>query len=332
MTLEFLPLIYMAAIAILIGFVGLIWSADRFVAGAAAFALNFGVTPMIIGLTVVSFGTSAPEILVSLNASATGSGDIAIGNAIGSNMANIGLVLAITALVARIPVRKHILIDELPVLLLITAVAGWFLSDAKLGRLEGWILLLSLVPLLAFIVYRKRGALDHVEIEETEEDIVPMSNAMAAFWFVVGLGILIISSRILVWGAQTTAEHFEVNPLIIGLTVLAIGTSLPELAASIVSALKGHHDIALGNIIGSNMFNLLAVMSLPGIITPIAYGSEVFTRDYAAMAGVTVLLTLFVIAALLLKRNQQSYIGRAAGSILLICYASYIYILYLATL
>ena len=328
---DFIAPIYVAGLAILVGFAGLIWSAERFVAGAAAFALNFGLAPIIIGLTIVSFGTSAPEILVSLNASLAGAGDIAVGNALGSNIANIGLVLAITALVARIPVQKHILKDELPILLLVTAVSGWFLFDATLSPAEGWALLLMLIPLMAYLVWVKRRGMAPAE-QAAEEDIQEMSNRAAALWFTVGLIILVASSKVLVWGAQTTAEHFQVSPLIIGLTVLAIGTSLPELAASIMSALKGHHDIALGNIIGSNIFNLLAVMSLPGIISPAIYSAEVFSRDYLVMAGVTVLVGLFISANFIFKRGSNKYIGRVAGGLLLAGYGAYIYVLYLASI
>ncbi len=327
---ESIPLIYVAAIAILVGFVGLIWSADRFVAGAAAFALNSGLTPMIIGLTVVSFGTSAPEILVSLNASISGAGDIAIGNAIGSNIANVALVLAVTALVARIPIQRHILADELPILLAVTFLSGLFLYDAKLSSIEGWILLLLLVPLMLYLIWRKQKSLDPVEQSE-QEDIQTMTTGAAIFWFGLGLIILILSSRVLVWGAQTTAEHFSVSPLIIGLTIIAIGTSLPELAASIASALKGHHDIALGNIIGSNIFNLLAVMSLPGIISPLSYDREVFNRDYLTMAGVTSFLAIAIFLSFASSKSNKKYIGRGTGSLLLVCYGAYLYVLFLAS-
>ena len=325
MITDSIPLIYLAALGIIAGFAGLIWSADRFVAGAAAIALNFGIAPMIIGLTVVSFGTSAPEILVSLNASLEGSGDIAIGNALGSNIANVGLVLAITAMVARIPVQKHIFKDELPVLLIITLIAGWFLRDAELDRSEGYILLLSLIPAMGYMVWAKRSDLNPSEIAQ-EEDIQAMSTGSALLWFGIGLILLIVSAKVLVWGAQTTATHFGVSPLIIGLTVIAIGTSLPELAASVASALKGHHDIALGNIIGSNIFNLLAVMSLPGIIQPLHYGTEVFSRDYLTMAGLTILLVAIMAFAFLRNRNKASF-GRVAGLLLLISYGTYIYLL-----
>ena len=325
MPLDSIPLIYSAGIAIIIGFIGLVWSADRFVAGAAAMALNFGITPMLIGLTIVSFGTSAPEILVSLNASLAGSGDIAIGNALGSNIANIGLVLAITALISKIPVQTHILKDEFPILIFITALAGVFLSDAKLGRIEGWILLLLIAPMMLFLIWRKSGNLSSAE-KEQEEDIETMPTFHAVLWFAVGLIVLLLSSKILVWGAQTTANHYQVSPLIIGLTVLAIGTSLPELAASIASALKGHHDIALGNVIGSNIFNLLAVMSIPGIIQPLDYGAEVFKRDYLTMCVLTLLLFAFTAAACFVRKSEAG-IGKPTGLILLIGYCSYIYVL-----
>ncbi len=329
MLLDNVPTIYVAVLAILAGFVGLIWAADRFVAGAAAFALNFGVTPMIIGLTIVSFGTSAPEVLVSLNAALAGAGDIAVGNALGSNIANVGLVLAITALIARIPVQTHILKDEMPILLVITVIAGFFLIDAKLSRVEGLILLVALIPALALIVWRKRKSFSATE-QAQEEEIKPMGNTAAALWFLLGLGVLILSSKVLVWGAQSTAEYFHVSPLIIGLTVLAIGTSLPELAASVVSAMKGLHDIALGNVIGSNIFNLLAVMSLPGIIDPISYETAVFYRDYLTMAGLTFALSILILLALRM-RGSNAYIGRLSGGLLLLSYLAYIFVLVQAT-
>lgn len=318
--LDTIPSIYLAAIAIAVGFVGLIWSADRFVAGSAAIALNFGLSPMIIGLTVVSFGTSAPEVLVSLNASLVGSGEIAIGNALGSNIANIGLVLAVTALIATIPIQKHILFDELPVLIFVTVISGWFLFDAHLSRIEGWILLALLLPVMGYFIWAKRNA---PESEATTEDIKKMSTFRACSLFLIGLILLIGSSKILVWGAQTTAVHFGVSPLIIGLTVIAIGTSLPELAASITSALKGHHDIALGNIIGSNIFNFLAVMSIAGIVQPLSYESEVFKRDFGTNAGLTALLVLCIGLAFVIKKKGHAGIGRVTGIVLLLCYAAY---------
>jgi len=221
--------------AIIIGFVGLIWSADRFVEGSASIAKAAGLSTLVIGLTIVSFGTSAPEILVSVNAALSGAGELAIGNALGSNLANVGLVLGITAIVATLPIQKHLLQHEMPLLI-----------GANLTRIEGLILLATLVPLLTYLVIIKKKTLTKGETE-AEEDFPTLSGKMAAFWFVVGLALLVVSSKALVWGATQTATHFGVSPLIIGLTVVAVGTSLPELATglllvfiiSIVSSKRG---------------------------------------------------------------------------------------------
>ncbi len=313
--------------AIIIGFVGLIWSADRFVEGSASIAKAAGLSTLVIGLTIVSFGTSAPEILVSVNAALSGAGELAIGNALGSNLANVGLVLGITAIVATLPIQKHLLQHEMPLLIGVTLLAGWFLSDANLTRIEGLILLATLVPLLTYLVIIKKKTLTKGETE-AEEDFPTLSGKMAAFWFVVGLALLVVSSKALVWGATQTATHFGVSPLIIGLTVVAVGTSLPELAASVASALKGHHDIALGNVIGSNLFNILAVMSVPTLISPLSMAPEVFTRDYLAMAGITGLLLVFIISIVSSKRGGKGGIGKGAGITLLAAYAAYYYYLF----
>jgi len=320
--------IYLAYICIFIGFIGLIWSADRFVAGAAAMAKSFGVTPMIIGLTIVSLGTSAPEVLVAINASLAQSGDLAIGNALGSNIANIALVLAITALIARIPIQKNILIDELPVLILVTLLSGFVLYDAKVSMFEGWLLAFMLIPTILYLIYRKKKEMSPEELA-SEDDIPDMTMKSAILWFFIGLGLLIGSSKILVWGGETTAQHFGVSPLIIGLTVIAVGTSLPELAASIMSALKGHHDIALGNIIGSNIFNILAVMAVPGIIYPTVMDESVFSRDYISMFTITVLLLILMAISLVKHRHSdKAGIGRAAGLVLLASYIGYYVLLF----
>ena len=328
--LSSVPTIYLAYISILIGFIGLIWSADRFVAGAAAMAKSLGVTPMIIGLTVVSFGTSAPEVLVSINAALAHSGDLAVGNALGSNIANIALVLAITALIARIPIHKHILIDELPVLIFVTLLSGFILYDAKISTFEGWLLALLLIPTMLYLIYRKNKDMSPEELT-SEEDIPDMTTKAAIAWFIIGLGLLIGSSKILVWGGETTAIHFGVSPLIIGLTVIAVGTSLPELAASVMSAIKGHHDIALGNIVGSNIFNILAVMAMPGIIYPATMDASVFSRDYIAMLAITALLLVLIIMSFIKHRKSGSPgIGRMAGIVLLGSYIAYYAVLFQA--
>ncbi|MFL0797005.1 MAG: calcium/sodium antiporter [Cellvibrionaceae bacterium] len=315
----------LASLAILAGFIGLVWSADRFVAGSAAIARHAGLSRLIVGLTIVSLGTSAPEIVVSANASLEGAGDIAIGNAIGSNIANVGLVLAVTLLIAAIPVQGHLLKQEAPILLLVSVLAGVFLFDAHLSFVEGVILLASIAPVMGLMIYIKRK---HPSPEEEGVELpADMSNGTAWLWFAIGLGILLVSADILVWGATSIATEMGVSQLVIGLTVIAIGTSLPELAASIASALKGHHDIALGNIIGSNIFNILTVMSLPGIISPLTMDEAVFSRDYTAMMALT--LTLIGAIAFTWMRNRhehsskQPQLGRAIGVVLLLGYIAY---------
>lgn len=319
--LDAIPLIVQAGLAIVLGFIGLIWSADRFVAGAASIASSFGIAPAIVGLTIVSFGTSAPEVMVSLMASLDGAGDLAIGNALGSNIANIGLVLGATLLITYIPVQARLLKHEGAVLLFLSVLAGVFLFDGGLSRLEGWILLALLVPSIWLLSALKQRDYDAAEL--IDEQIPHYSRGKAIAWFLVGLSILIVSSKILVWGAETTAIYFKVSPLIIGLTVVAIGTSLPELAASVVSALKGHHDIAIGNIIGSNIFNLLAVMSIPGIFVTKDLVAEVFSRDFATMMVLTLVL-LGAIGVALMRKKTATNIGKPAGLIMLFLYLAYI--------
>lgn len=250
-----------AVAALLGGFVGLIWSADRFVEGSAALARRLGVPKLIIGLTIVAFGTSAPEIMVSISASLRGSGELAVGNALGSNLANMGLVLAITALLVALPIQRHLLMRELPILLLATALAGATLYDGQLTHVEGALLLAALLVAMAVLTLSRR-----THPPELDSDIPDYTRLAASLWFLIGLVTLVASAELLVWGAQELALAAGVSPLVVGLTLVAIGTSLPELAASVGSALKGHQDMALGNIIGSNLFNVLAVMALPGLI------------------------------------------------------------------
>jgi len=321
--------LWLAWLAILAGFGGLIWSADRFVGGSAAIASNLGISRLVVGLTIVSLGTSAPEIVVSISASLKDSGELAVGNALGSNLANIGLVLAITALIAPMPIQRHLLTQEIPILLLVTAIAGFTLFDAQLVAIEGAFLLASLIPLLYFMVRTKQKN----PAEEDDNEIPNFDTSTATFWFIVGLVALIISSEALVWGAQIVATSFGVSPLIIGLTVIAVGTSLPELAASVMSALKGHHDMALGNIIGSNIFNILAVMSIPGLINPPQMDILVFSRDFLAMGGVTLLLAAAITVDYWLRNrhpesNGTARLGRRIGILLLASYISYYYLLF----
>ena len=316
--------IFLPAIALFAGILGLLWRADRFVAGSASAARHLGITPMVIGLTVVSVGTSAPEIIVSINAALRESGQLAVGNALGSNLANIGLVLGITALVAPIPVKKQVLLEESPVLILITALAGLCLYNGFLGRAESIGLALLVIPLLILVVKYKKSHPDSDNIDNGEA-LPDLSKSHAIVWFIIGLIVLLGSAEITVWGAKSIATYAGISELVIGLTVVAIGTSLPELAASVISALRGHHDIALGNVFGSNLFNLMLVMTSAGAITPIALGSEVFSRDFLAMAAMTLLM---VILAALALRSSSGRISKTMGLLLLGGYGYYYILLW----
>ncbi|MBQ0720478.1 MAG: calcium/sodium antiporter [Gammaproteobacteria bacterium] len=324
---ELLPA-YMAIIA---GLIGLVWGADRFVVGAASAAKNFGIAPMVIGLTVVSIGTSAPEIIVSINAALEGSGTLAVGNALGSNLANIGLVLGVTALIAPLPAQRHLVFQEGPVLLFVTALAGYCLYDQSLGRTESLVMLL-LIPLLLWVTVKYK--VQHPDAEEVAEveEIATTSNGAAAMWFIIGLLVMLLSSKILVWGAITTAAQMGISELVIGLTVVAIGTSLPELAASVTSALRGHHDIAIGNVFGSNLFNFLAVMPIAGVISPLQLDGAVFYRDYLAVTALTLLLLGSIAVHYFRKRKLPHHattvhLSRKFGGVMLVLYVLYFVVL-----
>jgi cation:H+ antiporter len=318
---------WLELLAIIGGFVLLTWSADRFVVGAAAIAWNLNVSPLIIGLTIVSIGTSAPEMLVSGMAALQGNTGLSVGNALGSNIINIGLVLGITALITPLDVHSRILSRELPVLLGIMAIAWLLLLDGTLGRLDGTLLLCGMALMLAWMTYvgiQSRGSRDPMSEEYAEEIQTGLGMNRAVFWLVVGSVLLLVSSRMLIWGAVSVAQHFGVSDLIIGLTIVALGTSLPELAASLAGAIKNEHDIVIGNIIGSNIFNLLAVLGLPGIIHPGAIDAAVMERDYIAM----VVLTVFLFAMAYGFRGGARRINRLEGGVLLLIFIGYQSLLY----
>jgi len=320
----------LAAGSIIFGFIVLIWSADLFVAGAASIAENFGLSPILIGLTIVSLGTSAPEVLVALTASISGAGSLAIGNAIGSNIANIALVLGVTILVAPLMVHEQCMRKEIPVLLGATILGYILIFDGVLSAFDGWLLISVMVFFIVQLV-RTQGAVAEGVCAGGEEDSLPhLPRNRAWFYFIAGLALLIISSKVLVWGAVKAAEQLGVSELVIGLTVVAIGTSLPELAATITSAMRGHTEIALGNIIGSNLFNLLVVMAIPGIVAPEILEPSVISRDYFVMT----LLTFFLAAAIYISCRREksnaghSYLGRILGTLLVSFYGLYYYLLH----
>jgi len=306
--------------AVTFGLALLVWSADRFVEGAAASARHFGMPPLLIGMVVIGFGTSAPEMVVSALAASQGNPGIALGNAYGSNITNIALILGLTAVLSPIAVHSQVVRRELPLLIVITMLAAWQLRDGAISRIDAVVLLALFAALMGWSIrqgMRKKGdALSSEMEQELGSRTMPLRRAL--LWLVVGLLLLIVSSRILVWGAVEIAQGFGVSDLVIGLTIVAIGTSLPELASSIIAVRKREHDIALGNILGSNLFNTLAVVGIAGAIHPLTVGPEVFFRDMSVMAGLTI--ALFVMSY---GFRGPGRINRLEGAILLACYVGY---------
>lgn len=309
-----------ALIALVSGLVLLIWSADRFVEGSASAARHFGMPPLMIGMVIVGFGTSAPEMVVSALAASQGNGGIALGNAYGSNITNIALILGLTALISPITVHSQVLRKELTILTAVTALAGWQVSDGEISLFDALALLGVFGALVLWTIWQGlRKNTDTLGSEMNQElDLHTMPLRYALFWLSVGLALLIVSSRILVWGATEIARGLGISDLIIGLTIVAVGTSLPELASSIIAARRGEHDIALGNILGSNLFNTLAVVGIAGAIRPLAAAPEIFDRDMLVVAGLT--LSLFVIGY---GFRRAGRINRIEGALLVICYAGY---------
>ena len=312
-----------SSLAVIVGFVFLVWGADRFVHGAAATARNLGVSPMIIGLTIVGIGTSAPEILVSAIAAWQGNPALGVGNALGSNITNIALVLGTTALITPLLVKSETLRREYPLMFIIMLLALVLLIDGEMSRLDGWILMMGLGLMVLWMVLQGlRREHDPME-DEYEKEIPRISTPKALLWLALGMVLLLGSSRALVWGAVNIAHALGISDLIIGLTVVAVGTSLPELAASVISALRKEPDIAIGNVIGSNMFNLLAVLGLPGVIMPHALEPEVLSRDFPYMIGLSI--ALFAMAY---GFKGDGRLNRWEGLLLLLAYFAYLGWLY----
>ena len=311
----------LAFIAVVFGLVLLVWSADRFIEGSAITARHFGMPPLLIGMVIIGFGTSAPELVVSALAASQGNPGRALGNAYGSNFTNIAVILGVTALISPIIVSSQVLRKELPILTIVTAIAAWQIWDGEITRLDAFVLLGILVALMSWTIWQGRKKEKDSLADEVEGalEVRVMPVRIAAVWLVVGLVLLILSSRVLVWGAVEIAQGFGISDMIIGLTVVAVGTSLPELASSVIAARKGEHDIALGNIIGSNLFNTLAVVGVACAIHPMTVGPEVFSRDMMVMAALTV--SLFVLGYGV--RNRPGRINRYEGAALLACYIGY---------
>lgn len=312
----------LASLAILVGLPVLLWSAGKFVGGAASVANHFGVSPLLIGMLIIGFGTSAPEIIVSIFAAIQGNSGIALGNAYGSNIANILLILGLTAIISPIAVKSEIIKKELPVLLGITFFAAWQVWDLNVSKDDAFSLLGLFVLLLSWSIYHGMKGDKDALADEYDEEINSNEGTVKThvMWLIAGLLLLVASSRMLVWGAVEVATFFGVSDTIIGLTVIAIGTSLPELASSLMAVKKGEHDLAIGNVIGSNMFNTLSVVGIAGTIQPMTVGSEFLYRDVMVMFASTIALFIFCIGI-----KRQGRLNRLEGGAFVLAYAAYTY-------
>lgn len=309
----------LATASILAGLVLLVWSADKFVEGAAATARHLGMPTLLIGMVIIGFGTSAPELAVSAMAAADGNPGLALGNGYGSNITNIALIVGLTAVIAPISVHSQVVRKELPLLVLLTLFAGAQLLDGELSRLDGAALLLLFAGIMGWSIYQGMRGEGDTLAEGADLITHPMPLKTALIWLAVGLVLLVVSSRMLVWGAVTIAQALGVSDLVIGLTIVAIGTSLPELASALASVRKNEHDLILGNILGSGIFNTLAVVGLAAAIEPMQVAPEVLTRDWTLMLGLTVLLLLMGLGL----TSRQRTIGRIDGGLLLFAWVAY---------
>ena len=311
---------YLQLLMVVAGLGLLVWGADRFVAGAASTARNLGIAPILIGLTIVGFATSAPEILVSATAAFKGSPMLAVGNAIGSNIANIALVLGVVAVIHPVEVRSQTVRREMPVLLAVTLLTVSLMLDHYIGRIDGLVLLGAMGVVLYWIVRLATMPHEDDPIEAAYEADIPegLSMAMSLMWLAVGLIFLLVGAELLVRGATGLAVRFGVSELVIGITLVAIGTSLPELAVSIISVLRGEYGLAVGNVIGSNMFNLLAVIGVAAVISPTTLTPIVLTLHFFVMSAFT--LALFAMAY---TYTGVGYIHRIEGLVLVIAFVAY---------
>lgn len=310
----------LTAVALLVvGLTLLVWSADRLVFGSAALARNFGISPLVIGMTILAMGSSAPEMMVAATAALEGKTDTAVGNVLGSNIANIALILGITALIKPLSISSGILRRELPLMIVVTLLAGAILWDSYLGFWEGVFLFVVFAAFLLTMLKISQNEKNSGDVLITEQESeVPegVNNGKALIWVVIGLILLPLSSDLLVTNAVVIAKYFGMSDLVIGLTIIAVGTSLPELAASLAGVLKGEDDMAVGNIIGSNVFNILAVMGIPGLLHPSILNEFIMGRDFWVMLAVSILLVVTCL-------GKSRSINRIEGGFLLACFIAY---------
>ncbi|MEZ8308763.1 calcium/sodium antiporter [Vibrio splendidus] len=304
---------------LIIGLGFLVWSADKLVYGAAALARNFGISPLVIGMTILAMGSSAPEMMVSATAALDGKTDTAVGNVLGSNIANIALILGITALIKPLSISSGVIRRELPLMISVTLLAGALLWDNHLGFYEGVLLFVLFAAFLFAMLQISRSEKKNGDafLEEQESEVPEgVSNPKAAMWVVVGLIILPLAANMLVDNAVVIAKFFGMSDLVIGLTIIAVGTSLPELAASLAGVMKGEDDMAVGNIIGSNVFNILAVMGIPGILNPSVLSEFAMGRDFWVMLGVSLLLVVMAL-------GKSRSVNRIEGGVLIVTFVAY---------
>jgi len=307
-----------ASVIIVLGFLGLIWGADKFVSGASGLARNLGVSPLLIGLTIVAFGTSAPEIFSSAVAAMQKKPELAIGNAFGSNLFNVGIALGIAALIKPLKAPESMLNRELPALLLVTVITGILIADLQLDLLDA-ILLIMITVFFIYRLLKQQIKSTKASLETPEQESTRMKSLKAVAYLTIGLLILVISAEALVQAASNIAEALGVSASIIGLTIVALGTSLPELAASVTCVLKNQDELAIGNIVGSNILNLLAVLPFPGIFAPGLIEANLFYRDFSIVTFLTILLCFFCYRSI----KKEIHIGRGSGIIFLLIYCGW---------
>ncbi|WP_338884237.1 calcium/sodium antiporter [Xenorhabdus sp. TH1] len=318
---------FLTIVLLITGLILLVYGSDRLVYGAAVFARAMKIPPFIIGLVIMGIGTSLPELMVSVTAILDGQPDMAIGNAIGSNITNLLLITGAAAFIRPIRVKSEILRQEVPLMLAITAFAGYLLSNGYLSRLDGIFLVLSALFFISLMIkmtaFSKHNRVDSYTQERNAELPLEGNKGIALLWVVLGLMILPISTRMVIDNATVIARIYGVSELVIGLTMLAVGTSLPELATAIAAAIKGENDMAMGNIVGSNVFNATLVLGIPAILSPSVFSHQAFSRDFWVMMAASILFTVFCL-------GRKHRLNRLNGILLLGCFIAYFVVLFVS--
>jgi cation:H+ antiporter len=309
-------------IPVLLGPIFLVWGADRFVDGASALSLNLGMSPLLIGVLVMGFGTSLPELLVSVFSALAGNPGLSLGNAYGSNIINIGLVLGLAAVLSPVIVRRHVVRRELPLLILATAITAFLVMDFELSRSDGVILLVLFAVVLAFLTLTSMRdsakQQDPSRTNELDNQTIPLGKSIN--YLVIGLIVIAACSAAMVWGAKGIVMNLGVSELVVGVIILALGTSLPELVVVVVAAQRQEDQLALGNVIGSNLFNTLAVVGTAGLISPSLLERELVTRDLPVMFALTGVLIVMAYG----WGRRRGVIIKAEGVVLLLAVAAYL--------